>query len=322
MKCQLTIAKLPFAPKSKGWGGRRVRLHQHAHPMIHEGKPWCATSPVVAFWPVNAIWCWSAAQARARRTWLSASPVPAFAAPPHAIRIAQAPRPPPHGASATGTPAPAPWRQRHGDPGPRPMAPAPRGPRPPPHGASATGTPGGARGRFFNVVDLVNKLDAEARASRPPHAAAGPIRGAAPPIISAASTPLLGDLGRPRRARLPALRPDRWPAALPPDQPALRAQLGHRHHQPDLRRVADRVRRRQNDHGPPRPADPSLRHRPDRQRKLALQKPRLIPPPKNRIAGEIVAPPTAPRRSPPRSLANAAEGSLLHADRGSRFHAD
>jgi len=81
MKYQLTIAKLPFAPRSRG-GGRRVRLHRHAHPMIHSGKPWCATSPAAASWPVDAIWCWSAAPARARRIWLSASPVPAFAAHP------------------------------------------------------------------------------------------------------------------------------------------------------------------------------------------------------------------------------------------------
>jgi DNA replication protein DnaC len=39
--------------------------------------------------------------------------------------------------------------------------------------------PRGRRGRFFNVVDLVNKLDAEARAER-----AGPSRD----LISAAST--------------------------------------------------------------------------------------------------------------------------------------
>ena len=106
---------------------------------------------------------------------------------------------------------------------------------------------------------------------------------------------------------------------LAPTATLCQHKLGHRHHQPDLRRVA---RRRQDDHGPARPADPSLRHRPDRQRELALQKPRLIPPPKDRIAGESVSPPTAPRRSPPRTEADAAEGSLLHADRGSRFHAD
>ena len=31
MKYQLTIAKLPFAPKSQDPGDRRVRLHQHAN---------------------------------------------------------------------------------------------------------------------------------------------------------------------------------------------------------------------------------------------------------------------------------------------------
>src|SRR5690606_29891926 len=35
------------------------------------------------------------------------------------------------------------------------------------------------------------------------------------------------------------------------------------------------LRRRQNDHGAARPADPPLRHRRDRQRQLALQEPSL-----------------------------------------------
>jgi DNA replication protein DnaC len=86
---------------------------------------------------------------------------------------------------------------------------------------------GGARGRFFNVVDLVNKLEAEARSGRQgrlaDHLAPARLRGT-------------------RRARLPAVRPGRRPAALPPDQPPLRADLRPRHHQPRLRRMAERLR--------------------------------------------------------------------------------
>ena len=51
----------------------------------------------------------------------------------------------------------------------------------------------------------------------------------------------------------------------------------HRHHQPGVRRMADRLRRRQDDHGAARPPDPSLRNPRNRQRVLALQKPRLTP---------------------------------------------
>ena len=86
----------------------------------------------------------------------------------------------------------------------------------------------GARGRFFNTVDLVNRLEAEARAGRQ-----GAHRRLSHPH----------GLRRPRRARLSAVRPGRRPAPLPPRQPALRAHLGHRHHQPRLRRMAERVRR-------------------------------------------------------------------------------
>ena len=190
----------------------------------------------------------------------------------------------------------------------------------------------GARGRFFNVVDLVNKLEAEGRAGR---------QGRMADYLSPHG------LHRPRRARLPALRPIRRPAAVPPDQPALRADLGHRHHQPRLRRMAERLRRRQDDHGAARPPHPSLRHRRDRQRELALQEPRLTRL-EARLTTLVAAPPTAPRApgggaskptaqrgpyctpsaygsAPPRVVAPRPvppEGSLLHADLGSRSRAD
>jgi hypothetical protein len=48
----------------------------------------------------------------------------------------------------------------------------------------------------------------------------------------------------------------------------------HRDHEPRLRRMAHRLRRRQDDHRAARPAHPTLRHRRDWQRELALQEPR------------------------------------------------
>ena len=76
----------------------------------------------------------------------------------------------------------------------------------------------GARGRFFNVVDLVNRLDAEARADR---------QGRRPSVPPG----LRGD----GRTRLSTLRPVRRATAVPSRQQALRAHLGHRDHEPRLR---------------------------------------------------------------------------------------
>ena len=122
----------------------------------------------------------------------------------------------------------------------------------------------GARGRFFNVVDLVNKLEAEGRAGR---------QGRMADYLSRMDFIILDELGY-----LPFAQSG-GQLLFPPDQPPLRADLRHRHHQPRLRRMAERVRRRQNDHRAARPIDPSLRHRRDRQRELALQAPRLRPTP-------------------------------------------
>ena len=118
----------------------------------------------------------------------------------------------------------------------------------------------GARGRFFNVVDLVNKLEAEGRAGR---------QGRMADYLARMDFIILDEFGYLPLPRLAA-------AAVPPDQPALRADLGHRHHQSCFRRMAERFRRRQDDDRPARPPDASLRHRRDRQRELALQEPRLI----------------------------------------------
>ncbi|ARE39378.1 Mobile element protein [Rhodovulum sp. P5] len=130
----------------------------------------------------------------------------------------------------------------------------------------------GRRGRFFNVVDLVNKLDAEARAER---------QGRTADLISRLDLFAIG-LERmatrwltPGRTRLSPLRPDRRPAPVPPDQQALRADLDHRDNQPRVRRMAHRLRRREDDHRSARPPDPPLRDRRDRKRKLALQEPSI-----------------------------------------------
>ena len=114
----------------------------------------------------------------------------------------------------------------------------------------------GARGRFFNVVDLVNRLEAEARAGR---------QGRLADQLARRDLVILDELGY-----LP-FAPNRRPAAVPPRQPALRAHLDHRHHQPDLRRMAVRLRRRQDDHRAPRSSDAPLRDHRDRKRLLALQ---------------------------------------------------
>ena len=79
----------------------------------------------------------------------------------------------------------------------------------------------------------------------------------------------------PRRTRIPALRADRRTAPVSSDQPGLRANLGHCHHQSRFWRMARRLWRRQDDDGTPRPADPFLRNHRNRQRELALQAPRL-----------------------------------------------
>ena len=86
----------------------------------------------------------------------------------------------------------------------------------------------GARGRFFNVVDLVNRLEAEARASR---------QGRMADHLSRMNFIVLDELGY-----LPFAQSG-GQLLFHLDQPPLRADLHHRHHQPRLRRVAQRLRR-------------------------------------------------------------------------------
>jgi len=102
----------------------------------------------------------------------------------------------------------------------------------------------GRRGRFFNVVDLVNKLDAEARAER---------QGRTADLISRLDFLILDELGY-----LPFAQTG-GQLLFSPDQQALRAHLDHRHYQPGLRRMAQRVRRCQDDDRAARPPHPSLR---------------------------------------------------------------
>ena len=161
--------------------------------------------------------------------------------------------------------------------------------------------------------------------SRSPAAASGRDRVVASSTLSTSST---GSRPRPRAGRQGRLadyltrmdfvvldelgylpfRAIGRPAAVPPDQPPLRADLGHRHHQPRLRRMADRLRRRQDDHGAARSPHPPLRHRRDRQRELALQEPRL------KRAGDRARPGSATR--PAHAGASATEAPVQAAKRG------
>ena len=76
----------------------------------------------------------------------------------------------------------------------------------------------GARGRFYNVVDLVNRLETETRSGR---------QGRLADHLTRMDFIVLDELGY-----LPSVR---RPAPIPPHQPALRAHLNYRHHEPRLR---------------------------------------------------------------------------------------
>ena len=104
----------------------------------------------------------------------------------------------------------------------------------------------GARGRFYNVVDLVNRLETETRNGH---------QGRLAEHLTRMDLIVLDELGY-----LPFAQ-----AGVPPRQQTIRAHLHHRHHQPRLRRVAQRVRRRQDDDRLARSPDTSLRHRRNRK---------------------------------------------------------
>ena len=90
----------------------------------------------------------------------------------------------------------------------------------------------GRRGRFFNVVDLVNKLDAEARAER---------QGRTADLISRLDFLILDELGYLPFAQTGGqlfgmvLGPMAASCLTPPDQQALRAHFHHRHDEPGVR---------------------------------------------------------------------------------------
>jgi DNA replication protein DnaC len=152
----------------------------------------------------------------------------------------------------------------------------------------------GSRGRFYNVVDLVNRLETEARNGR---------QGRLADHLTRLDFIVLDELGY-------------LPFAQSGGQ--LLFHLDHRHHQPRVRRMAKCLRRRQDDHRTARSPDPPLRDCGDRQRQLALQKPGLTTASRSLATALLEA----------RSLAacsatnTATKGSKLHADRGSNLDAD
>ena len=140
----------------------------------------------------------------------------------------------------------------------------------------------GKRGRFYNTVDLVNRLEAEARA------------GGQGRFADYLDPP---GLRRPRRTRLSALRAIRRPVALPSDQPALRAHLDHRHDQSRLRRMAERLRRRQNDHRACSTGSPTTATSSKPATKAGAS--RTAPDPKYKPHAAALAPAAQPRPAPP-----------------------
>ena len=126
----------------------------------------------------------------------------------------------------------------------------------------------GTRGRFYNVVDLVNRLETETRNGR---------QGRIADQLTRMDFVILDELGY-------------LPFAQSGGQllfhlvSRLYERTSTRHHQLGLRRVAERLQRSQDDHRAARSLDPPLRHHRDRQRQLALQKPgrRSRPRPRSR----------------------------------------
>jgi len=121
-----------------------------------------------------------------------------------------------------------------------------------------------AKARFFNLVDLVNQLEQEKAAGR------------------------TGRLAE-KLLRYDLIAIDaRGPAAVPPDQQAVRKYVIADHDQSGFRRLAAGVWRCPDDHCHARSPDASLRHHRNRQRQLALQEPQLIRIHRSRLIGFAV----------------------------------
>ena len=114
----------------------------------------------------------------------------------------------------------------------------------------------GKRVRFYSTVELVNSLEQEKAAGK---------QGQLALRLMYVDLVILDEMGY-----LPFSQAG-GALALPPALQALRAQQRHHHHEPELRRMGERLRRRQDDHRAIGPAHPPLPHRRDRQRVLALQ---------------------------------------------------
>ena len=113
------------------------------------------------------------------------------------------------------------------------------------------------RGRYFNTVDLVNRLKEERRLGKP---------GGLASQLARTDLVVLDELGC-----LPFARSSSTSSA------SSMVRSRDHHHQPRLRRLAERLLRRpQDDDRAPGPAHTPLRRRRDRQRQLAAKTPLLI----------------------------------------------
>ena len=121
----------------------------------------------------------------------------------------------------------------------------------------------GSRGRFFTTVDLVNRLEAEGRAGR---------QGRLADYLTRLDFVILDELGY-----LPFAQAGGQLLFHLVSRLYERTSVD-RHDQSRLRRMAERVRRSEDDDRSARSPHPPLRHRRDRQRQLALQEPRLSGP--------------------------------------------